>query len=68
VLFIVLPVFFYRQAYVARPSKKDRTCQLCLGNLVLAIALPIGVLGVLFNVNKMIYGEAEAAEIETVSD
>jgi len=34
----------------------------------LAIALPIGVLGVLFNVNKMIYGEAEAAEIKTVSD
>jgi len=26
VLFIVLPVFFYRAAYVAKPSKKSRKC------------------------------------------
>ena len=58
VCFIVMPVFFYRQAYVARPSKKNRCVQIWAGNLIVAVTLPIGFLGVYMNVNKMMHPEA----------
>lgn len=58
VCFIVMPVFFYRQAYLVRPSKKNRCCQIWLGNLIVAIALPIGFLGVALNVQKMMHPTA----------
>ena len=55
VCFIILPVFFYRQAYQARPSKKNRCLQIWIGNIIVAIALPIGILGVAMNVSKMMH-------------
>ena len=53
VCFIVLPVLFYRQAYIVKPSKKDRRFHICLGYLIVLITVPIGVIGVYFNLLKM---------------
>ena len=64
VCFIVMPVFFYKAAYVTRPSKKNRCCQVWLGNLIVAITLPIGILGVYLNLAKMM----EAPEGQTASE
>jgi hypothetical protein len=53
-LLFILPVFFYRAAYVTRPSKKDRTLTLRAGWVLVIIALPIGILGVIQNVKGII--------------
>ena len=53
VCFIVMPVLFYKRAYVTRPSKKNRWLEIVLGNLILCIAIPIGLLGVYMNIEKM---------------
>ena len=45
-LLLILPVFFYRAAYLNRPSKKDRSRILKLGWVLVASAVPIGVLGI----------------------
>lgn len=48
-----MPVFFYRQAYITRPSKKNRCVQKWIGNLIIAVTLPIGIAGVYMNVKQM---------------
>ena len=53
VCFIVMPVLFYKRAYVTRPSKKNRWLEVLLGNLILCIAIPIGILGIYMNVEMM---------------
>lgn len=53
VLLIVLPVFFYRAAYIDKPSKKSRTCTVLLGYLLVACALPVGILGVYTNIRDI---------------
>lgn len=45
-LAFALPVFFHRQAYLSIPSKKDRQKEYWLGYFVLAVTIPIGILGV----------------------
>jgi hypothetical protein len=45
-LYFVLPVFFHRQAYISIPSKKDRTMEFVLGYLVVGLAVPIGIMGI----------------------
>ena len=63
VCFIVMPVLFYRQAFlVVRPSKKDRRVQLCLGYMILAVALPVGILGVYANLKTMIETDSGISE------
>ena len=49
VCFIVMPVFFYRAAYITRPSKKNRWCQIVIGNFIVAVTIPIGIMGVYMN-------------------
>ena len=61
VFFIVMPVFFYRQAYIARPSRKSRWMQVILGNLIVFVTIPIGIIGVIKNVQRML--ESEHVEI-----
>lgn len=56
VFLIVLPVFFYRAAYIDRPSKKSRTCQVFMGYVLVAICLPLGLLGVYMNLREIIMG------------
>ena len=53
VVFIVMPVFFYKQAYITRPSKKSRVFQNTLGNVIVGVTIPIGLLGIYMNVSKM---------------
>ena len=53
-LLFILPVFFYHAAYVNRPSKKDRTLPLRVGYALVAIALPIGILGVIQNFSEIL--------------
>ena len=53
VLLIVLPVFFYHAAYIDRPSKKNRSCTVMLGYLLVALMLPLGFLGVYTNVRDI---------------
>lgn len=50
VLLIVLPIFFYRGAYINRPSKKDRRCTILLGYIIVLVTLPIGAFGVYHNI------------------
>ena len=50
IFFIVMPVFFYRAAYIARPSRKSRWLQVILGHLIVLVTIPIGVIGVFLNV------------------
>ena len=64
VVFIVMPVFFYKAAYITRPSKKNRCVQNCLGNLIIAVTVPIGIMGVYLNLCKMM----EPAEGESASE
>ena len=62
VFFIVMPVFFYRQAYIARPSRKGRWTQITLGVLIVAVTIPIGIIGVYKNIENML-DPAEPAAI-----
>jgi len=65
ILLIVLPVFFYRAAYIDKPSKKSRTCTVLLGYLLVACALPVGILGVYTNIRDIMArsgGEEQTAE------
>jgi len=59
VFLIILPIFFYRAAYIERPSKKNRTCTVMLGYLLVACTIPLGILGVYSNVKIMMGGSAE---------
>ena len=61
VLLIVLPIFFYRAAYIEKPSKKNRTCTVCMGYLLVACTLPLGILGVYSNL-KIMAGTGEGGE------
>ena len=62
VLLIVLPVFFYRAAYIDKPSKKNRGCTIAAGYLLVALTLPLGIIGVYTNIKHMIaLDEAETA-------
>ena len=61
VLLIVLPIFFYRAAYIEKPSKKSRTCTVFMGYLLVACTLPLGILGVYSNL-KIMMGEGAEAE------
>lgn len=65
VCFIVLPVFFYRQAYIARPSKKDRRVALLFGWLIVIVTVPIGVVGVYLNLQKMMKNPNSGGDLET---
>jgi len=55
VLLIILPVFFYRAAYIDRPSKKSRILASLIGLLVVAIATPVGLIGVYLNLKSLIW-------------
>ena len=69
VCFIVMPVLFYRQAYIAKPSKKNRRCQICIGYMILAVAIPVGIFGVYANLKEMLETVPEgAAPIPEVTD
>ena len=54
VCFIILPIFFYRQAYIIKPSKKSRCCQMSLGYLIVLLTIPVGIMGVYMNVQKLL--------------
>ena len=56
VFLIVLPVFFYRAAYIDRPSKKSRKCQVFMGYILVSICLPLGMLGVYMNMREIMIG------------
>ena len=58
-----MPVLFYKQAYITRPSRKNRWFQVMLGNLIILIAVPIGVFGVFANVKKMLNGGEEHSQL-----
>jgi len=45
-ILLILPVVFYRKAYIERPSKKDRTWTMRFGYLLIATAIVIGIFGV----------------------
>ena len=62
VCFIVMPVLFYKRAYVTRPSKKNRWLEILLGNLILCVAIPIGILGVYTNIEMMRKGHSSGVE------
>ena len=62
VCFIVMPVLFYKRAYITRPSKKNRWIQNLLGNLILCIAIPIGILGVYTNIEQMMKKHSSGIE------
>ena len=62
VCFIVMPVLFYKRAYVTRPSKKNRWLEILLGNLILCVAIPIGILGVYTNIEMMRKGHLSGVE------
>jgi len=66
VLLIVLPIFFYRGAYIDKPSKKDRTCTILFGYLLVAVTLPIGLFGVYINIKQMM-GTGESATLDEVA-
>lgn len=53
VLLIILPVIFYRGAYIDRPSKKNRTCTIMMGYLLVALTLPLMFIGVYTNVHNI---------------
>lgn len=53
VLLIVLPVFFYRAAYIDKPSKKNRTFTVAAGYLLVTLTLPLGMIGVYTNIKHM---------------
>ena len=55
VLLIVLPIFFYRAAYIERPSKKSRVVAGLIGFGIVAITLPIGLIGIYQNVQALMY-------------
>ena len=55
VLLIVLPVLFYRAAYIERPSKKSRIIPSLIGTIIMMIAIPVGLLGIYQNVNALIH-------------
>jgi len=57
VFLIVLPIFFYRAAYIEKPSKKNRTCTVLLGYLLVALTLPLGIIGVYSNIKIMMGAE-----------
>jgi len=63
VLLIVLPVAFYRAAYIDRPSKKNRYCTIAAGYLLVACTLPLGIIGVYTNIKKMTATEATETEL-----
>ena len=63
VFFIVMPVFFYRQAYIARPSRKSRWLQSLLGHLIVLVTIPIGVIGVVKNVQRMLEPAPQGIEV-----
>ena len=50
-ILLVLPVVFYRAAYIENPSKKDRSWTLYWGYLSCCVAVPIGVCGVVQNLS-----------------
>ena len=54
VCFIILPIFFYRQAYIIKPSKKSRCWQMSLGYLIVLLTVPVGIMGVYMNVQKLL--------------
>lgn len=64
VLLIVLPVAFYRAAYIDKPSKKGRGCTIAAGYLLVALTLPLGIIGVYTNIKIMMADKtAEAPEL-----
>ena len=63
VLLIVLPIFFYRGAYIDKPRKKDRTCTILLGYLIVLVTLPIGAFGVYTNIKQMM-GSGHSTELD----
>jgi len=63
VLLLVLPVFFYRAAYIEKPSKKNRYCTVMLGYLLVALTVPLGILGVYSNVKIMMGGSTEEVNL-----
>ncbi len=46
-ILLILPVFFYRAAYITKPSKKDRSQNMILGYVVVVLSIPIGICGVI---------------------
>ena len=68
VLLIVLPVAFYRAAYIDKPSKKNRGCTIAAGYFLVACTLPLGIIGVYTNIQHILAeksGENELAQISS---
>lgn len=63
VFLIILPIFFYRAAYIEKPSKKNRTCTVMMGYLLVTCTIPLGILGVYSNVKIMMGGSAEEGSL-----
>ena len=55
VALFVLPVLFYKAAYVYRPSRKERTFWIVIGNALLIICIPIFMFGVIYNVEEILH-------------
>lgn len=67
VLLIVLPVAFYRAAYIDKPSKKNRACTIAMGYLLVACTLPLGIIGVYTNIQHMMADpQAGASELSQI--
>jgi len=62
VMLLILPVLFYKAAYVVRPSKKSRTLHMLVGYTLMAITIPIGMMGLYQNMTKLMGPEQVHAE------
>lgn len=68
VCLIVLPILFYRSAYIQRPSKKSRSLQIALGYLIILLTIPIGMTGIYLNMRQLLFGgqHLEPVAVETL--
>ena len=55
VALFVLPVLFYKAAYIYRPSRKSRVYTTLIGNALLIICIPIFMFGVVYNVQEILH-------------
>lgn len=53
-IIFILPIFFYREAYIKRPSKKNRSCLMYMGYASAVLILIIGCCGIYANIKSMV--------------
>ena len=66
VLLIVLPVLFYRAAYIHRPSKKSRTLQSIIGIFIVCVTLPIGIIGIYQNMKALFPTSSAVVDVDEI--